>query len=171
MGDRLQRFDAPVGDEGIGVILRDHQQQAVDDLRAGFQTGHIRQILVAPTGSGKTVTAAHIAKSAREKGHITLFIVDRITLADNAIETMERAGLKTSILRGADTYVVEGHDVIVASIQTLHRRRYLPDADLLIIDEIHILHKAHARLLERWDNVPCIGLTATPFMRIRAFAC
>ena len=93
--------------------------------------------------------AAHIAKAAREKGRISLFVVDRIALADNAIETMKRAGQKTSILRGEDSHMVDGHDVIVASIQTLHTRRYLPDADLLIIDEVHVLHKAHASLLER----------------------
>tara|TARA_R110002096_G_scaffold226108_1_gene415402 strand:+ start:2347 stop:3711 length:1365 start_codon:yes stop_codon:yes gene_type:complete len=116
-----------------------------------------------PTGAGKTITAAQIAISAREKGNVALFLVDRIALADQAVETMRRVGLTTSVIRGAETDIVSGHDVIVASIQTLNRRRHLPDANLLIVDECHILHRAHANILERWSAVPAVGLTATPF--------
>ena len=148
-----------------GFQLRPHQQRAIEELRAGFKAGHVRQILVSPTGSGKTITAAHLARLARERGRVTLFIVDRIALADNAIEKLSAAGLNVSVVRGDESMTVMNHDVIVASIQSLHRRRYLPDADLLVIDEAHVLHKAHARLLERWSAVPCVGLTATPFTR------
>ncbi|MGE0483493.1 MAG: DEAD/DEAH box helicase [Gammaproteobacteria bacterium] len=146
------------------INLRPHQERAVRELRDGFRAGHLRQILVMPTGAGKTVTAAHIADCARRNGNLPLFIVDRIALADQAVETMVRAGLRTSLLRGAESRMVTGHDVVVASIQTLARRK-LPDASLLLIDECHILYRAHARLLERWDAVPTIGLTATPFTR------
>lgn len=146
------------------IALRPHQDRGVQLLREGFRAGHRRQVLVMPCGGGKTITAASIAKSAREKGNLTLFIVDRIALADQAVETMTRIGLTTSVLRGEDSRIVAGHDVIVASIQTLARRR-VPDAGLLIVDEVHVLHKAHAALLERWDAVPVIGLTATPFAR------
>lgn len=147
------------------IALRPHQERALEQLREGFAAGHRRQILVMPTGAGKTITAAQIAISAREKGNVALFLVDRIALADQAVETMRRVGLTTSVIRGAETDIVAGHDVIVASIQTLNRRRHLPDANLLIVDECHILHRAHANILQRWSNVPAIGLTATPFAR------
>ncbi len=146
------------------IPLRPHQEHGVQLLREGFRAGHRRQILVMPTGAGKTITAAAIVASAREKGKIAAFIVDRIALADQAIETMYRTGLVSSVLRGEDSRIIAGHDVIVASIQTLSRRR-VPDVDLLVIDEAHVLHKAHADLLQRWDAVPVIGLTATPFTK------
>lgn len=37
--------------------LHDYQQQAIDDIEAGIEDGHKRQILAMPTGSGKTVTS------------------------------------------------------------------------------------------------------------------
>ena len=146
------------------IELRPHQDHGVELLRDGFRAGHRRQILVMPTGAGKTITAASVASSAKAKGNLTLFIVDRIELAAQAAETMESLGLTVSILQGENTKIVAGHDVVVASIQTLVRRR-LPDARLIIIDEAHVLHQAHIKLLERWDALPVIGLSATPFSR------
>lgn len=147
------------------IALREHQDRAIAMLRDGFRAGHRRQVLVMPTGSGKTITAATIVRNARERGKVSLFIVDRIALADQAVETFVRMGLSVSVLRGEDSRIVAGHDVIVASIQTLARRRLPLDAGLILVDEAHVMHKAHAALLERWDAVPCIGLTATPFAR------
>ncbi|HMM74880.1 MAG TPA: DEAD/DEAH box helicase [Gammaproteobacteria bacterium] len=146
------------------IGLREHQERAIAMLREGFRAGHRRQVLVMPTGAGKTITAATIVRNARERGTVSMFIVDRIALADQAAETFVRMGLSVSVLRGEDSRIIAGHDVVVASIQTLARRR-LPDAGLLLIDECHVMHKAHAALLERWDAVPAIGLTATPFAR------
>lgn len=52
-------------------------------------------------------------------------------------------------------------EVVVASIQTI-RARSAPPAGFVIIDEAHILHKAHVDLMQRWDKVPFIGFSATP---------
>ncbi len=144
------------------IELRPHQDRGLQLLRGGFAAGHRRQILVMPTGGGKTLTAASVALSAKAKGNVVLFIVDRIELASQAAETFERVGLTVSIMQGENTRIEPGHDVIVASIQTLARRR-LPEAGLIVIDEVHILHRAHIALLDRWNALPAIGLTATPF--------
>ena len=84
LGDGFQRRDTPLAHgKGLGMIaLREHQERGVQQLREGFRAGHRRQVLVMPCGGGKTLTAAQLALSAREKGNITLFIVDRIALAD-----------------------------------------------------------------------------------------
>ena len=144
------------------IELRAHQHRGLEMLRDGFRAGHLRQILVMPTGAGKTITAASVALSAKAKGNVALFVVDRIELAAQAAETMQRVGLTVSIMQGENTCIVPDHDVVVASIQTLSRRRP-PDARLVIIDECHILHRAHVNLIERWSALPIIGLTATPF--------
>lgn len=147
------------------IALREQQERAIAMLRDGFRAGHLRQILVAPTGFGKTVVFGHLVLGARRKGTASCLIVDRIPLARQAIETMQRLGLTVSVLRGEDSRIVAGHDVIVASIQTLAHRRMPLDVGLILIDEVHVMHKAHAALLERWSAVPCIGATATPFTR------
>ncbi|MBI2801865.1 MAG: DEAD/DEAH box helicase family protein [Gammaproteobacteria bacterium] len=144
------------------IDLRPHQERGVELLREGFRVGHLRQLLAMRCGAGKTITAASVALSAKAKGNVTPFIVDRIELAAQAADTMQRVGLTVSIMQGENTNMVTGHGVIVASIQTLARRRF-PDARLIVIDEAHVLHQAHIKLLERWNALPVIGLTATPF--------
>ena len=48
-------------------VLRDYQDEGIDEVREAIRAGYRRILLVAPTGSGKTVVAAQIVKSAAEK--------------------------------------------------------------------------------------------------------
>jgi DNA repair protein RadD len=142
--------------------LRPFQAQAIADLQAGFQAGHRRQILSLSTGAGKTVVAGHVALKARDRGHRALFIVDRIELVTQAARTFHGLGLSVGILRGEDTSYSESDDIIVASIQTISRRQAPDWVKLVMIDECHILHRAHIKLMEDWNLLPFIGLSATP---------
>jgi DNA repair protein RadD len=47
--------------------LRPHQARALEDLRGSIASGHRRPMLQAPTGFGKTLTAAHIIQCALDK--------------------------------------------------------------------------------------------------------
>jgi superfamily II DNA or RNA helicase len=49
-------------------------------------------------------------------------------------------------------------------VQTLARRRPW-EFDLGIIDEAHILFKVHKELIKKWNKIPFIGLSATPFTK------
>ncbi len=137
------------------------QEKIIEDLRAGFAAGHKHQVLALGTGGGKTVVASHLIHSAASKGNKSLFIVDRIELVGQAVEHLRSTGLKVGIMQGENTYVSDDHEVIVASIQTI-RSRTAPPSGFIIIDECHILHKAHIDLLNHWNAVPVIGLSATP---------
>ena len=64
--------------------LREYQEMAIILLRNSFRAGKTRPILQAPTGSGKTVVAGQIIKNAIDKGKKVAFIVDRLTLIDQA---------------------------------------------------------------------------------------
>lgn len=141
--------------------LYPHQTTVIDELRQGLKAGHIRQILGAPTGSGKTVVAAQIILNAAQRGKKSLFIVDRITLVQQAVNHLEALGLAAGIIQGENTHRQHDENVIVASIQSL-RRRGIPDVDLIIVDECHVLHKAHIELMQQRDLVPVLGLSATP---------
>lgn len=143
------------------IELHEFQQQAIDDLRRGLMEGHRRQLLALATGGGKTVVASHMIRSAARNGHRSTFIVDRIELVEQAARHLADIGLRVGIMQGDNTWVQPDDEVVVASIQTI-RSRGAPTAGFVIIDEAHILHRAHIELMQRWDAVPFIGLSATP---------
>lgn len=145
--------------------LYTHQEEVIVELREGFLQGHKRQVLAAATGFGKTVVAAHLALSAVQKGKKVLFVVDRIELVSQAVRTFSELGLHVGVLQGENTSFARTDDIIVASIQTI-RARQAPDwVHLVLIDECHILHQTHIKLMDRWTAIPFIGLSATPLRK------
>jgi DNA repair protein RadD len=145
--------------------LYPHQTQVIEDLTQGYQHGHYRQVVGLATGTGKTVIAAHLGRRAAEKGRKMLFIVDRIELCGQAAETFAGIGLNVGILRGEDTAYTRQDEIIVASIQTIQSRSAPDWLDFAIIDECHILHAAHIRLMREWADKAFIGLSATPLRK------
>ena len=97
--------------------LRDYQESVVQELREGFRSGHLRQILALATGSGKTVVASHLIGTAASKGHKSLFVVDRIELVDQAAQHLHQMGLSVGILQGENTNYSGADDVVVASMK------------------------------------------------------
>jgi superfamily II DNA or RNA helicase/uncharacterized OB-fold protein len=145
--------------------LHPFQAKIIDDLGMGIRQGHKRQVCALPTGGGKTVIAAHLGHRAASKGRKMLFIVDRIELCGQAAETFNGMGLSVGILRGDDTNYTQADEIIVASIQTI-RTRSAPDwMDFAIIDECHILHSEHIKLMDAWADKAFIGLSATPMRK------
>ena len=142
--------------------LHPFQHEIITDLGEGYLQGHLRQVCALATGGGKTVVAAHLGHRAAAKGKRMLFIVDRIELCGQAAETFNDMGLSVGILRGEATSYTQTDQVIVASIQSI-RSRSAPDwVDFAIIDEVHILHNEHIRLMAAWSDKAFIGLSATP---------
>jgi superfamily II DNA or RNA helicase len=149
--------------------LRDYQQEAINELRRGIAAGYQTQLLMAPTGAGKTAISAVIKQGAYQKGKRAVFIVDSLELVNQAAATFEAQGLPCGVIQGNHEMTNYSHPIQVATIQTLrHRWQQMPEAlkfDLVVIDEAHVLHKAHLELIEecREKKVPVIGLSATPF--------
>ncbi|MEW8230380.1 MAG: DEAD/DEAH box helicase family protein [Candidatus Thiodiazotropha endolucinida] len=141
--------------------LRPFQETVIDELRSGLIQGHKHQLLALATGSGKTVTAAHMIHRAAKKRHKSLFVVDRVELVSQAVNHLSEIGLKVGTFQSENTMVRASDEVVVASIQTIRSRGAIPSG-FVIIDEAHILHQAHIDLMRQWDNVPIIGLSATP---------
>lgn len=144
--------------------LRDYQERVIHELRDGFRSGHMRQILALATGSGKTVVASHLIHNAARKGHKSLFIVDRVELIEQAVTHLDAMGLRVGVLQGENTFYTGKDDAVVASIQTI-RARSAPLSGFVIIDECHLLHRAHIELMHLWNAVPFIGLSATPIRK------
>ena len=147
--------------------LRPHQAKALGLLRQAVSSGCLRPILQAPTGAGKTVLAAAIIESALAKGRRVIFTVPAISLVDQTAREFYAEGIRDIGVMQADHPMTNpAKPVQIASMDTL-RRRALPDADLVIIDEAHRKSEFLAEWMARdeWLSVPFIGLSATPWTR------
>jgi len=147
------------------INLRPHQEQAIQMLRQSLSKGLNRPLLAAPTGFGKTVVAAQIAKMASDKGKRVLFVCDRIKLVQQTLETFDAFGLDVGVMQGNHERTNYSAPVQIASIQTLSRKHHLPIFDICIMDEIHSLHKAHKHMMDVYNALPFIGLSATPYSK------
>ena len=72
---------------------RSFQVQAHEALRQGFRAGHKNQIIMAPTGAGKTYLGLRICNEAIQKGKRAVFLCDRTTLINQTSDVAEKYGM------------------------------------------------------------------------------
>ena len=147
--------------------LRPHQELAKDLLRQSFAKGNKRIILGAPCSFGKTITSVSIALDAVAKGRKVMFICDRVKLVEQSIRAFDNAGVEIGVIQAQSERVNPRARIQIASIQTLARRIKfrMPEFDLAIVDECQTHYKATQAMMDRYSNVPFIGLSATPFSK------
>jgi DNA repair protein RadD len=145
--------------------LRSHQARALDSLRASLASGHRRPMLQAPTGFGKTLTAAHIIQRALDKGKRIAFTVPALSLIDQTVAAFEAEGIECiGVMQGVHERTDYNQPIQVCSVQTVARRKR-PDVDLVIVDEAHQLHREIFRWMKDCPGIPFVGLSATPWAR------
>lgn len=141
---------------------RPFQEVAHELLRQGIRDGHRCQVLMAPTGAGKTFLGLRIAHEALQRGKRAVFVCDRTTLINQTSEAADRYGLSAhGVLQANHWRANADMPFQIASAQTIARRRW-PEADVIIIDECQTQMTAWV------DHIPncrarVIGLSATPF--------
>ena len=81
--------------------LRPHQQEVVEQLKQGFKQGHIRQLLYASTGFGKTEVAMEIMRRVSEGYKKAAMIVDRIVLVDQTSARLSKYGIEHGVMQSA----------------------------------------------------------------------
>lgn len=141
---------------------REFQNTAHEKLRQGFKDGHRCQLLMAPTGGGKTYLGMRIIHEALQRGKKTIFVCDRTTLINQTSAVADSYGLAAhSIVQSGHWRFDSRSSFQIASVQTLARRSW-PDAEVIVVDEAHTQYKAWTEHIQNTDAV-VIGLSATPF--------
>jgi superfamily II DNA or RNA helicase len=155
---------------GIELRPEPFQERLLELISLARQQGHHRNLLVAATGTGKTVMAA--VDYARLRDQIPrarlLFVAHREEILDQSMATFRYAMQDASF---GEKWVGKSHPKdfqhVFASIQMLNsydvtnlRTDYF---DVVIVDEFHHAAAAsYVRLLNHVRPVELLGLTATP---------
>lgn len=166
-----RRTAAPDAVTGLEVQPFLHQEEMLEDLEAERLKGFNHNLLVAATGTGKTVIAALDYKRLSEAAGIDLkllFVAHRQEILKQAMRTY-----RDVMQDGAfgELYVGEHKPQewkhIFASVQSLSSlgiEQLEPDFfDVVVIDEFHhAMAPTYRRLLDHLQPQQLLGLTATP---------
>lgn len=153
-----------------GLRLRPYQEQSLAAVRSAEADGVNRQMLVMPTGAGKTIVFASLIGQLRVK---SLVLAHRDELIQQAADKIR------AVIPGAVLGIVKAGQndhwapIVVASVQTLARSKRLEQLaqskyGLVIIDEAHhAAAQSYRSIIERlgcgdpWGPL-LVGVTATP---------
>lgn len=150
----------------VKTPLYPHQIRALGDLRNSLRMGHKRVMMQAPTGFGKSLTAAAIVAGARAKGKKVAFCVPALALIDQTVEAFFAEGIyEVGVIQAQHMMTDWSQPVQVCSVQTLDRRTVYPDANVVIIDEAHRWFGAYEKWMTSAPDTPFIGLSATPWTK------
>jgi superfamily II DNA or RNA helicase len=148
------------------------QEELIEKLETErFLHGRFRNLIVAATGTGKTVVSAFDFRNFKKKnqGAKLLYVAHRKELLQQAQATFQ------GVLRDnnfgelwVDGIEPERYNCVFASVQTLNNRiesLQLSSSfyDFIIVDEVHhIAASSYRQILNRFEPKILLGLTATP---------
>jgi len=152
------------------ITLRDYQQQSVDAAIAHFKQSQQSAVLVLPTGAGKSIVIAELARIAN--GNVLVLTHVKELVAQNA----EKVGLLTqeaNIYSAGLNQKKANGKTVVASVQSAARAltKFTQPFSLVIIDECHRVSNESTsqyqqlliHLKAQNPNIKLLGLTATPY--------
>lgn len=145
------------------------QDDVIAKVEAAVASGKRRLLIVAPTGSGKTVMGSAIIKRhIRDLRSGVLVLAHRREIINQTSKKLHNHGVAHSIIQaGVRPRPLE--PVQIASVQTLWTRAMytdrmdLPPAALLVVDECHHSPaRSYRKIIDSYPDAILIGLTATP---------
>lgn len=149
--------------------LRPYQQEALESIVSFADKGTVRQLVVLPTGAGKTVIFSHLPQF-KQNSLPMLVLAHREELLHQAKDKISWSNPDISIeIEQGENYAGYA-DVVVASVPTLGRsqstriEKYSKDYfKSIVIDEAH--HAAapsYRRIIDYFSTEFILGVTATP---------
>lgn len=146
----------------VEIALRDYQQSLIRLVYQEWNKGLLKILMQLPTGGGKTIILAAIARNFFQRQEPILVIAHTEELIFQLRDALESA---CGVLVGVIKAGVKGNPerlIQVASVQTL-RNRALPPAALVIIDESHHgVSPTYRQIIGAYPDVYVLGVTATP---------
>lgn len=127
------------------------QERGLNMLRRTWKA-HDSFIVYAPTGSGKTGLAAFIAAGLVSRGMRVLFVAPYTILINQTAQRFTEYGLPEDQI----SFIWRDHPnydpnllIQIASADTLIRREFPKNIDLLIVDEAHLRKRRILKEIER----------------------
>jgi DNA repair protein RadD len=145
--------------------LRPVQVKALDMIKGSIKSGHKRPQLQLPTGSGKTIIAAHAVAGGLAKGSRSAFVVPLLSLIDQTVERFIENGIpmdKIGVVQADHPLRRPQAPVQICSVQTLAKRDF-PNVEFVVVDESHIQHQTIYEWMDEDPKRIYIGLSATPW--------
>jgi superfamily II DNA or RNA helicase len=152
------------------IALRDYQKECLETVLSEFSAGTRRQLVSLPTGSGKTVVMAAIARHFNKK---TLLLAHREELLTQAIEKFRLFWPDVSVgLCKAEDNEIHAQ-VVIGSVQSCSRPKRLEQLralgfEVMMIDEAHhSVSDSYQSVINelgfgKGSNRLLLGVTATP---------
>ena len=125
--------------------LRDYQQEAVSAVLKHFRKTNESAVIVLPTGSGKSLVIAELARLAKRKILVLTHVKE---LVEQNHQKYESYGITAGIYSAGLKLKETQHQVTFASIQSAARNLddFNEPYSLIIIDECHRVNLASAEL-------------------------
>lgn len=157
---------------------RDYQDAAFPAVLDWFEHGKGWPLVVAPTGSGKSLLIAEFIRRALEiDPTVRVIVIAHVSeLLDQNAKAIQGQcpGIHLTFYNAKMKKKNMDGQVVVGSIQSIYKKAHQiqnPPADIIIIDEAHMIPHDGDGMYRRFFNdmkqinpyVKCIGYTATPF--------
>lgn len=138
--------------------LRPYQNEAVAAIKKHWSEDWDKELLVLPTGCGKTVVFNAIAHEQPGK---TLILAHRDELIEQARDKYHSMFHEpTGKIKAQENNIQR---VTVGSVQTMMRRNYSGMFDTIIVDEAHhAISDSYQKILGQFPTAKVLGVTATP---------
>ncbi|KKO47603.1 carboxylate--amine ligase [Arsukibacterium sp. MJ3] len=150
--------------------LRDYQQHAVDAAIAHFKQSNQSAVMVLPTGAGKSLVLAELAKVANGRVLILTHVKELVAQNAEKVAVLSQPG---SIFAAGLKQKDSSGKTVIASVQSAARnlQQFNQPFSLLIIDECHRVSLADgsqyqllfSHLRQQNPQLKILGLTATPY--------
>jgi DNA repair protein RadD len=150
--------------------LRPYQQQAVDSTLSHFRKNRQPAVIVLPTGAGKSLVIAELARLARGRVLVLAHVKE---LVEQNYHKYQSYGLPAGVYSAGLGQKDREQKVIFGSIQSVARASddFFANFSLLVIDECHRVAEEGstqyqdviAKLLAQNPQLCILGLTATPY--------
>lgn len=150
--------------------LRDYQRQAVDNTIRFFQKSRTPAVIVLPTGAGKSLVIAELARIARGRVLVLAHVKELVEQNHQKYRSYDLpAGIYSAGLGQKDT----DQKAIFGSVQSVARApdEFFENFSLVVIDECHRVAEEGstqyqdvvAKLRAKNPQICVLGLTATPY--------